>query len=102
MTKEVKNARKEVKHAAALQYMPGRDNAPKIIATGRGEVAERIVEKAKEHDVPVYQDKNLAKTLSALGIGDEIPPEIYEVVAEILIFVGNVDKSYGEKYGIEE
>ena len=97
--KEIKKVKKEIKHAAALQYMPGSDNAPKVIATGKGELAERIVDKAKENDVPVYQDKNLAKTLSALGIGEEIPPEIYEVVAEILIFVGNVDKSYGERYG---
>lgn len=99
MMKEQKKAKKEIRHAAALQYMPGRDNAPKIIAAGKGEVADRIVDKAKEHDVPVYQDKNLAQTLSALGIGEEIPAEIYEVVAEILIFVGNIDKSYGEKYG---
>lgn len=90
--------KKEIKYATALQYSPETDVAPKVIATGKGEIAEKMIEKAKENDVPVYQDANLAKTLSALGIGEQIPPEIYEVVAEILIFIGNVDKSYGERY----
>ena len=80
-----------------MQYSPETDVAPKIIATGKGEIAERIIEKAKENDIPIYQDSNLAKTLSALGIGDQIPAEIYGVVAEILIFIGSVDKSYGER-----
>ncbi len=97
MAQDIKN-KKEIKHATALQYVPGTDSAPKVIATGKGQIAEKIIEKAKENDVPVYQDANLAKTLSALGIGEEIPPEIYEVVAEILIFIGSVDKSYGERY----
>jgi len=95
---EIKKPKKEIKHATALQYSPGTNVAPKVVASGKGEIAERIIEKAKENDVPIYQDTNLAKTLSALGIGDEIPPEIYEVVAEILIFIGSVDKSYGERY----
>jgi flagellar biosynthesis protein len=98
MTQDIKKNKKEIKHATALQYTPGKDVAPKVIATGKGQIAEKIIEKAKENDVPVYQDTNLAKTLSALGIGEEIPPEIYEVVAEILIFIGSVDKSYGDRY----
>lgn len=92
-----KKEKTEIKNAAALRYSPETDAAPKIIATGKGLLAEKIIEKAKENDIPVYQDPNLAKTLSALGIGEEIPPEIYEVVAEILIFIGSVDKSYGER-----
>lgn len=93
-----RKTKKEIKYATALKYSPETDVAPKVIATGKGEIAEKIIEKAKENDVPVYQNDNLAKTLSALGIGEQIPPEIYEVVAEILIFIGNVDKSYGERY----
>ena len=57
-----------------------------------GEVAERIIEKAKENDVPFYQDNKLAETLSKLQIGDTIPPELYDVVAEILVFVDDMDK----------
>lgn len=78
------------KVSVALQYEPG-DAAPKILATGRGLIADQIVEKAKESDVPVYEDAKLAKTLSKLDIGDMIPPELYNVVAEILVFVDHMD-----------
>ncbi len=99
MSQGKKKVRREIKQATALQYSPETDAAPRIIATGKGIVAEKIIEKAQEKDIPIYKDSNLAKTLSALGIGNEIPPEIYEVVAEILIFIGSVDKSYGDRYG---
>lgn len=79
------------KTAVAVAYQPG-DMAPKILATGKGAVAERIIEKAKENDVPFYQDNKLAETLSKLEIGDTIPPELYEVVAEILVFVDDMDR----------
>ncbi len=87
--KKVENRKKEkdsVKTAVALAYNPG-DVAPTILATGKGELAEKIIEKAKESDVPLYKDNKLAATLSKLEIGDTIPPELYEVVAEILVFV---------------
>ena len=79
------------KIAVALKYEKG-DEAPEIIATGRGQLAEKIIVKAQESDVPTYEDKKLAKTLSALEVGDLIPPELYGVVAEILVFVDNMDK----------
>lgn len=79
------------KTAVALQYNKG-DTAPVIVATGKGATAERIIEKANEHDVPVYEDKKLASTLSKMEIGDMIPPELYEVVAEILVFVDRMDR----------
>lgn len=77
--------------AVAIEYVPG-ETAPKILATGKGAVADRIIEKAKESNVPTYKDDKLADTLSRLKIGDVIPPELYEVVAEILVFVNDVDK----------
>ena len=92
--KKVENRKKEkdsVKTAVALAYNPG-DVAPTILATGKGELAEKIIEKAKESDVPLYKDNKLAATLSKLEIGDTIPPELYEVVAEILVFVDDMDK----------
>lgn len=79
------------KTAVALSYEGG-DNAPRILATGKGELAEKIIEKAKESDVPLYKDNKLADTLSKLKIGDSIPPELYEVVAEILVFVDDMDR----------
>ena len=81
----------KLKTAVALAYMPG-DAAPKILATGKGAIAEKIIETAKEADVPFYKDDKLADTLSKLEIGDMIPPELYEVVAEILVFVNDMDK----------
>ena len=83
--------RKKPKQAIALSYDPNED-APKVIASGTGALAERIIEKAKEVDVPIHRDDKLADTLSKLEIGDMIPPELYEVVAEILVFVDQLDK----------
>lgn len=79
------------KQAVALSYDPAED-APKVIASGRGVLAERIIEKAKEAEVPIHRDDKLADTLSRLEIGEMIPPELYEVVAEILVFVDAMDK----------
>ena len=79
------------KTAVAVEYVPG-EAAPKIIATGKGQLAEKIIEKAKESNVPLYKDNKLADTLSRLKIGDMIPPELYEVVAEVLVFVDDMDK----------
>ena len=64
----------------------------KILATGKGHVAQKIIEEAKKADVPFYKDSKLADTLSRLEIGEAIPPELYEVVAEILVFVDDMDK----------
>ena len=83
--------KEKVKQAIALSYDP-EDDAPRVIASGRGALAERIIEKAQESAVPVHRDDKLADTLSRLEIGDMIPPELYEVVAEILIFVDSMDK----------
>ncbi len=85
------NKKQKPKQAIALSYNPD-ENAPKVIASGKGLLAEKIIEKAKEADVPVHQDDKLADTLSRLEIGDMIPPELYEVVAEILVFVDAMDK----------
>jgi flagellar biosynthesis protein len=81
----------KVKTAVAVAYEPG-ERAPKIIATGKGYTAERIIEKAKEEKIPFYKDDKLAKTLSKLEIGEMIPPELYEVVAEILVFVDDMER----------
>ena len=81
----------KVKQAIALEYDPG-EVAPKIVATGRGRIAEKIIEAAQEAEVPVHQDDKLADTLSKLDIGEFIPPELYEVVAEILVFVDQMEK----------
>ncbi|MCQ2543173.1 MAG: EscU/YscU/HrcU family type III secretion system export apparatus switch protein [Lachnospiraceae bacterium] len=85
---------KQVKRrqAIALEYDPNEDNAPKVIASGKGALADRIIDMAKDNKIPVHKDSKLANTLSRLEIGQEIPPELYEVVAEILVFVDAMDK----------
>ena len=83
--------KEEDKTAVAIAYEPG-EAAPKILATGKGKVAEKIIETAKENKVPTYKDNKLAATLSKLQIGDMIPPELYVVVAEILVFVDDIDR----------
>lgn len=80
------------KTAIALEYDPYLDEAPKVLATGKGLVAEKIIEEAKKSDVPVHKDSKLAGTLSKLEIGDMIPPELYEAVAEVLVFVDAMEK----------
>lgn len=87
----------EIKEVAALKYSPDESQSPTVVALGKGEVAERILKTAKENNVPVYKDPNLAHTLNKLQIGDEIPAELYEIVAEILVFVSQLDKGFGEK-----
>jgi len=81
----------EKKKAVALLYEPG-NQAPQVVASGQGAIADRIIETAKDSDVPLYKDTNLAETLLKLDIGDCIPPELYGVVAEILVYVDKMDK----------
>lgn len=95
---EKKGKEEKVKQAIALEYDPS-DDAPRVIASGRGILAERIIERAQESDVPIHRDDKLADTLSRLEVGDMIPPELYEVVAEILIFVDSMDKIKGKIKG---
>ena len=83
-----KPARRE---AAALQYDPAHDSAPRVVASGRGQVAEEILARAAENNIPVHIDPELAHTLNLLGLGQEIPPELYTVAAQILLFVAGMD-----------
>lgn len=72
--------------AAALSYDENRDKAPVIVAAGRGHMAERIIEMACEHDVPVYEDNSLANILSQMELGSEIPVELYQMVVDIYAY----------------
>ncbi|MGE5615078.1 MAG: EscU/YscU/HrcU family type III secretion system export apparatus switch protein [Bacillota bacterium] len=88
--------KKKIKEAAALKYSPGENAAPEIVALGRGEIAEKIIEKARDSNVPLYEDAALAHTLNFFKTGSEIPPELYGVVAQILVFVGRLDGKFNE------
>lgn len=78
--------------AAALQYDPDRDAAPRVVASGQWKVAEQILEVARQHNIPVYEDTALAAALSTVNVGEEIPPELYLVVAEVLAYLYRVAK----------
>jgi flagellar biosynthesis protein len=80
------------KKAAALRYDAKRDAAPKVVAKGSGKIAERILQIAKEHNIPIKDDPQLVEVLSTLDLYQEIPPELYRAVAEILAFVYRMTK----------
>ncbi|MCL2575577.1 MAG: EscU/YscU/HrcU family type III secretion system export apparatus switch protein [Defluviitaleaceae bacterium] len=78
------------KKAVALQYNLGL-SAPKVVATGAGHLAQKIIDTAKEGDVKLYKDPKLVQELTKLDLGAEIPPELYQVVAQILVFINDLD-----------
>ena len=78
------------KEAAALSYEPG-ETAPRVVASGRGHLAERIIAAAEEAGVPVKSDPALARALAALDLGDEVPEAMYRAVAETLAWAYKLD-----------
>lgn len=91
-----KNEKQTRQRAVALRYEED-DKAPKIIATGAGEIARRILELAKQHDVPIKQDDSLVDILGKLDVDLEIPPETYNAVAEILAFLYRTDEKWRKR-----
>ena len=77
----------KIPQAASLKYDHGKDYAPQVTAAGKGFVAEKIVETARGAGVPVYRDEALAETLNRLQVGEMIPRELFEVVAEVLAYI---------------
>ncbi|WP_461832484.1 EscU/YscU/HrcU family type III secretion system export apparatus switch protein [Aquifex sp.] len=75
------------KKAVALKYKPEEDKAPIVVAKGKGEVAERIIKLAKENGIPIVEDKNLVEALINVDLYEEIPPELYEAVAKLLVYL---------------
>ena len=80
------------KKAVALTYQPEKDTAPKVTAKGVGSVAEKIIEIARQHGIPVKDDPDLVEVLSKLDIREEIPAGVYVVVAELLAFAYALNK----------
>ena len=89
-----KENKKPVKKAVALRYIPALDRAPKVTAKGSGLLAQKIIELAREHGIPLKEDPVLIQILSQLDFYQEIPPSIYVVVAEILAFVYSVNNRW--------
>jgi flagellar biosynthesis protein len=87
---DVAKPTKETPRAVALKFRPREDSAPQVLAKGSGFVADKIIELARKHYLPVRQDRGLVQVLSLLDLHEEIPPHIYRAVAEILAFVYRV------------
>lgn len=86
--------KKERTEAIALKYNEESDKAPVIIASGKGVIAQSIIENGKNAGLPIYEDAALAEVLTKLPVNESIPEELYEVVAEIFSFVYQLDGKY--------
>lgn len=91
---EKKHIRKE---AVALSYHKQSVDAPKIVAKGKGQIAENIIAKAEKHGVPIQEDANLVELLGQLQLNDTIPEELYQAVAEVFAYIYRLDQAYEEQ-----
>lgn len=85
---------KPQKKAVALKYDKERDTAPRLVGKGVGLMADKIIALAEEHGIPIQPDSDLVEILSHLNLNQEIPPETYVLVAEILAFIYRTNQSY--------
>lgn len=92
--KDQTSGKMEPKYAAAVRYRPGIDQAPVVVASGKGKIAETILRLAAESGVPNHTEPALAKILAKLEPGTPIPEETYQLVATILAFIWRLDKKY--------
>ena len=91
---EQKHTRKE---AIALSYDPIAGDAPKVVAKGKGKIAENILDKAKENDIPIQEDPTLVELLGQLNVDETIPEQLYQAVAEVFAYIYHVDRVHGSK-----
>ncbi|TDJ51741.1 MAG: flagellar biosynthesis protein FlhB [Nitrospina sp.] len=80
--------------AVSLKYKMGKDPAPKVTAKGQGLVAERIIALAREHKIPIKEDPDLLQVLSQVEVNQEVPPSIYQMIAELLAFIYKANNEY--------
>ena len=83
--------------AVALLYDKEKSDAPKVIASGKGIIAQKIIETAREAGIHIQEDPNLVEILSKVPVGDDIPIELYQTIAEILSFVYQVNDTFKQK-----
>ncbi len=91
--------RNPVPEAVAIRYDRERENAPRVVAKGRGVIAQQLMAIAKKHAVPVYQNQTVTQLLMAVELDREIPPELYQAVANVLAYVYRLDGRAAEKTG---
>ena len=88
-----------ISEAVALRYDKGREDAPRVVAKGRGFVAQQLVSIAKRHSVPVYQNQTVTQLLMSVELDREIPPELYQAIANVLAYVYRLDGRTSGKAG---
>jgi len=82
--------------ATALQYDPEKHGAPKVVASGQRKIAEQILTEARKYNIPIHEDPVLTAALAGVNLGEEIPPELYNIVAEILAYIYRVTNKYSK------
>ncbi len=87
-------ASEALRRAVALRYERGRDRAPQVVASGRGRIAEAIIQRAREAGVPLMEDPDLVALLDKIPVGGAIPPALYQAVAEVLVYVYLINRGY--------
>ena len=93
----MKKVKKILKKAVSLRYDPPTHDAPIVTAKGQGIIAEKIIELAKTHNIPIKDDPDLVEILSQLELDEQIPPVVYQVVAEIFSFLYHLNRMYQEQ-----
>ena len=76
-----------MKQAVAMKYKAYEDSAPKVIAKGNGEIAKKIIQKAKEYDIAIFQNPELTQMLMNVEVDEEVPPKLYEAVVEVFVWL---------------
>jgi flagellar biosynthesis protein len=91
--------KEHIRMAASIRYDRKKDRAPRLTAKGRGILADKIIELAREHDIPIKEDPALISILCRLDIDEEIPHDLYRAVAEILAFIYTQNERYRDSGG---
>ena len=83
--------------AVALSYDEKKSDAPRVLAGGSGLIAETIIEKAQQAGIHIHEDPDLIELLAKVPVGEEVPPELYQTIAEVLAFVYSVNDKFKHK-----
>ena len=81
-----------MKQAIAMKYKAYENSAPKVIAKGSGEIAKKIIQKAKEYDIAIFQNPELTQMLMNVEVDEEVPPKLYEAVVEVFVWLHKTEK----------
>jgi len=93
----MESQKKKIEKAAAILYDTERSDVPRIVASGKGVVAQKIIETAREAGIHIQEDPDLVELLAAIPVGEEIPVELYQTIAEVLSFVYEINDQFKDK-----